>query len=191
MCDEHVQMCYHCYRLNFTTMNCICKMRSGFRMYDHPQTLRFVGSPVARPFIDVTIMKKTIPGMIDTSSKKSSIDETLARVILNLDMFQRDEDVIPAEVRVPIDIGDTRLPLTCSVKPMEPSVHLLLAMDFLYFHPIELSINNVTINTQTYWNTLHHEDLEFVYNHRRGRILRRKLDDIGWDNFQTKSQRKF
>lgn len=189
MCAHHIYMCYHCYRLNFNTLNCVCKLRSGIQMYDLPQSFRFVGTPTARPFLDVKIASKTIPGLMDTSSEKSSIDEMLARFVLKMDMFRN--SILPSEVRVPIQIGENTFPLKCKVKKLEPSVHLYLAMDFFYFCPFDLTINSTFINSQKYWNTAHHTDIDYVYNHARGKYLHKKLEALNYDYFQTKTQRKF
>lgn len=191
MCDKHVYMCYHCYRLNFSTLSCICKLESGVDRYDCPQSLRFVGQPISRPFRDVKIKKRTIPGLVNTSEIQSSIDETLAKFVLGLTPFDQAEIALPEVMKVPIEIGNVIMPLTCKIKKMEPGVHLQLAMDFHFFYPFDLSINRVTVNSKKYWNTTHHEEIDFVYNHRRGTMLRRKLTDIGQDYFENKTYRKF
>ncbi|KAL5278888.1 hypothetical protein ACFFRR_006950 [Megaselia abdita] len=191
MCDKHVFMCYHCFRLNFSTMSCVCKLQSGVAMYDCPQSFRFVGYPISRPFIDVKIKNRTIPGLMNTSEIQSSIDETLAMFVLGLSMFNDGNVMLPEVLKVPIEINNTVMPLTCKIKRMEPGIHLHLAMDFHFFQPFDLSINNVTINSQKYWNTSHHEAIDYVYNHRRGTMLRRKLTDIGLDDFKIKTYRRF
>lgn len=189
-CDQHVQMCYHCFRLNFTTANCICKLRSGIAMYDHPQTLRYVGSQNARPFTDVTIMKKNFPGLIDTSSTQSSVDETLARFVLGLDLFAPNVN-LPSDIRVPIEVDNTVYQLKCRIRNLEPGIHLYLAMDFHFLHPFTLSINGVNVNSRQYWTMDNPNDVDYVYNHHRGQNLRRKLENLRVDNFQSKYSRKF
>lgn len=160
-------------------------------MYDQPQSIRFIEHPVSRPFTDVTINKRTIPGLMDTSSFQSSIDKTLARFVMNVSLFEQQNVVIPSELRVPIEINGAVCPLKCKVKKLEPGIHLQLAMDFYYFHPFDLNVNGVRINSQKYWNTTHHEEIDFVYNHHRGRFLKRKLTQIRQDDFQTKTRRRF
>lgn len=174
-------------------MNCVCKLKSGIQMYDLPQSFRFVGTDILspRPFTDVKIGTKTIPALMDTSRTQSSIDETLARFVLNLNMFDHSHEAIPSEVKVKIEIDDVKLPLKCKVRKLEPGVHMYLGMDFYFCYPFDLTINRVTLNSQNYWNTTHHEEIDFVYNHLRGRFLKRKLLDIQYEPFKTKYFRRF
>lgn len=160
-------------------------------MYDLPQALRFVGKPVSRPFIDVIIKGKTIPGLVNTAEIQSSIDETLAKFVLGWSMFSQFKETLPTEMRVPIKINGKQLPLKCKVRKMEPGIHLKLAMDFTFFEPFELTVNRLHVTSQKYWNMNHHEDIDFVYNHPRGAALRRKLTAIQQDNFENKTTRKF
>lgn len=125
---------------------------------------------------------------MDTSLEQSSIDELLARFVLNMDMFQ--ESILPSELRVLIEVGENMFPLKCKVRKLEPTVHLHLAMDFHFFCPFDLTVNRITINSQKYWRTSHYEDIDYVYNNNRGQVLRRKLTEIGEDSFKIVYPRK-
>lgn len=160
-------------------------------MYDLKQSLRFVGIPVSRPFIDVTINKKTVPGLMDTGSTQSRIDETIARFVLNLSVFRNPEVVIPEVVKVTVRRGETEIPLRCKVEQLEPGVHLMLGMDFFYFFPFDMTITNIEINSRKFWKNQHHRVVGYVYNHKRGRILRHKLESIGYGEFQKDFLRSY
>lgn len=191
VCNEvSIVACSICYKLNvFTTWCCERKNRKEITDQVH-QVLRFAGNPVPRIFIDVNILFKNIPALINTGLTRSVIDYSLARYIRGFDAFTEDDWLKTATgMKVPIRLRRVEHYIDCRIRNLEPGIHLELGMDFLMLLPFRLTFDNITLNTKANWATTHHEEINYVYNMPRGYELRKWLHKHNF-KMQKRSIRK-
>ena len=179
-CDEiSIVACTDCYRQNYFTTSCICKNKLNVA-----QTLRMCGMPLGRIFIDVNVLTKNIPALINTSIIKSRVDPYLCNFIQDISAFTENKKWMSSAqgVNVYMDLyNGTEFSLLCDVMPLSEGIHIHLGMDFLLKVNAQFSFDAINLDMCNNMATTHQDEVMFAFNHNKGHHLKNKLEDLGYE----------
>lgn len=146
---------------------------------------------IPRIFLDIKILGRTFAAVLNTFSRRTWVDFAIKVFISRRDPESIRNHISPypeETIPVPIEFHMVHSIHSAIVRPMDDDddeVLIHIGMDFLMDRGISMNLGGITLDTRQSWVTTHPDDIEFVYNHPRGRLLRQALED-NENNFDFK-----